>query len=299
MPTSVLLAVLAAAGLLALAPALVRRYDAGERIAAERAASDARVLKRKPRKQAGPGGDPLEPGAHGPEDPAAAPDQDGDGGYEEPADSRVPDSGGRPGGWSRVGRGRATSVRLGVQQSSQSVGETDVVDNERRTWWRRRHRRILIGMFVLALGELVGVVLVGPGFWVGFGLSAVMLAFYVRYLRLRALAAGRTPHKALPPGTTPRRRLPRQPEGPLAESKPADGDERDPRWPREPPPVFYRPGEAAESEADDSYDDDAYDDDDTGGGTGPGDAPPAVEPPQRRRTGGIRGRSYESPAANV
>ncbi len=29
MPTSVLLAVLAAAGLLALAPALVRRYDAG------------------------------------------------------------------------------------------------------------------------------------------------------------------------------------------------------------------------------------------------------------------------------
>jgi len=33
-PTSVLLAVLAAAGLLALAPALVRRYDATERLAA-------------------------------------------------------------------------------------------------------------------------------------------------------------------------------------------------------------------------------------------------------------------------
>ena len=36
-PTSVLLAVLAAAGLLALAPALVRRYDATERQAAEHA----------------------------------------------------------------------------------------------------------------------------------------------------------------------------------------------------------------------------------------------------------------------
>ena len=34
MPTSVLLAVLTAAGLLALAPALVRRYDATERLAA-------------------------------------------------------------------------------------------------------------------------------------------------------------------------------------------------------------------------------------------------------------------------
>ena len=46
MPTSVLLAVLAAAGLLALAPALVRRYDATERLVAERAMSTARVLTR-------------------------------------------------------------------------------------------------------------------------------------------------------------------------------------------------------------------------------------------------------------
>ena len=48
MPTSVLLAVLAAAGLLALAPALVRRYDATERLVAERALSTARVLPRRP-----------------------------------------------------------------------------------------------------------------------------------------------------------------------------------------------------------------------------------------------------------
>ena len=48
MPTSVLLAVLAAAGLLALAPALVRRYDATERLVAERATSTARVLSAPP-----------------------------------------------------------------------------------------------------------------------------------------------------------------------------------------------------------------------------------------------------------
>lgn len=46
MPTSVLLAILAGAGLLALAPALVRRYDADERIAADRENSRARVLER-------------------------------------------------------------------------------------------------------------------------------------------------------------------------------------------------------------------------------------------------------------
>src|SRR3982751_6274513 len=45
-PTSVLLAVLAAAGLLALAPALVRRYDATERLVAERGLPTARGIAR-------------------------------------------------------------------------------------------------------------------------------------------------------------------------------------------------------------------------------------------------------------
>ena len=53
-PTSVLLAVLAAAGLLALAPALTRRYDATERVAAERATSTARVLSRRRRRRTVP-----------------------------------------------------------------------------------------------------------------------------------------------------------------------------------------------------------------------------------------------------
>lgn len=58
-PTSVLLAVLAAAALLALAPALVRRYDATERLAAERVQSTARVLDRKRRRRTVPGPRPL------------------------------------------------------------------------------------------------------------------------------------------------------------------------------------------------------------------------------------------------
>ena len=61
MPTSVLLAVLAAAGLLALAPALIRRYDATERLAAERATSTARVLSRRRRRRTVPGRRPINP----------------------------------------------------------------------------------------------------------------------------------------------------------------------------------------------------------------------------------------------
>jgi predicted small integral membrane protein len=60
-PTSVLLAVLAAAGLLALAPALTRRYDATERIEAERATSTARVLSRRRRRRTVPGRRPINP----------------------------------------------------------------------------------------------------------------------------------------------------------------------------------------------------------------------------------------------
>ncbi|MGH3716143.1 MAG: hypothetical protein ACRDT4_22170, partial [Micromonosporaceae bacterium] len=61
MPTSVLLAVLAAASLLALAPALVRRYDATERLVAERTSSTARVLARQRRRRTVPGRTPVNP----------------------------------------------------------------------------------------------------------------------------------------------------------------------------------------------------------------------------------------------
>ncbi|GAA2521181.1 divisome protein SepX/GlpR [Pilimelia columellifera] len=71
MPTSVLLAVLAAAGLLALAPALVRRYDATERLVAERTSSTARVLDRTRRPRTVPGRRPINPPRHGGVTPTA------------------------------------------------------------------------------------------------------------------------------------------------------------------------------------------------------------------------------------
>ncbi|GLZ76633.1 hypothetical protein Afil01_14400 [Actinorhabdospora filicis] len=261
MPTSVLLAILAAAGLLALAPALVRRYDAGERIAAEREASTARVLSRRDKK--------TTVAACAPED--------------EP-ESRTDDS--SP-GWQRAGRARAASVRLTAQASSRSVGETDVADNERRAWWRRRHRRILIGMLVVCLAELAGVVFLGPGFWIGFGVVFLLLLWYVRHLRLRALASGRTVRGEI----TEAPRVPRQVSA-VAESQPPLID---PRWPDEPAPVLYRPAEKKEPEAVPRERDEDDDDHDDAG------RPPVgreeTQPPTRPK--GIRGRSYESPAANV
>ncbi|MBB6039740.1 hypothetical protein HNR73_007638 [Phytomonospora endophytica] len=154
---------------------------------------------------------------------------------------------------------------------------------ERRAWWRRRHRRILIGMLVLSFAELLGVIFLGPGFWIGFAVVFLVTLWYVRYLRLRALASSRDQRRALPSAEGPRHYLPRQAEGPLAESDPAwveESDETDSRWPQEPGPVAY-----------DDEDDEEDDEGDQGG-------PAPVEPP-RRRGGGIRGRSYESPAANV
>ena len=106
MPTSVLLAVLAAAGLLALAPALVRRYDATERLAAERASSTARVLQRRRRLRTVPG----------------------------------------------------------------------------------RRRRVFAALLLLNVIELVGVLAVGPGFWIGFGVTGTLLGVYLVHLRNRAIA---------------------------------------------------------------------------------------------------------------
>lgn len=242
MPTSVLLAILAAAGLLALAPALVRRYDAGERIAAERASSTARVLSRRDKKTCAPEGE---------------------------AESRTDDS--SP-GWQRAGRARAVSVRLTAQDSSRTVGDMDVADNERRTWWRRRHRRILIGMLAACILELAGVVFLGPGFWVGFGVVFAMMLWYIRYLRLRALASGRTVRGELTASTP---HVPRQVSA-VAESQPP----QDPRWPDDPLPSLFLPEEK-----------------DTGETTGDDDDEPPTGPLSRPK--GIRGRSYEAPPANV
>jgi hypothetical protein len=150
-PTSVLLAVLAAAGLLALAPALVRRYDAAERLAAERALSTARVLSRDRRRRTVPGRRPLNP-------PRRATVT-----VPSPSSDHLP---------LRLVTGRRIR-RPAVPRHTPAV---------------IRRRRVLAALLLLNVTELIGVFTVGPGFWIGSAVTGTLLAVYLAHLRSRALA---------------------------------------------------------------------------------------------------------------
>lgn len=158
MPTSVLLAVLAAAGLLALAPALVRRYDATERLVAERALSTARVLaragsQRHRRRRTIPGRRPINP-------------------------PRLIVSAGlavvRPAGQSPLvlAEARRSSARRRKHRATRAV---------------YRRRRVLLALVLLNVAEVCGVALVSPGFWVGLAVTGTLLLAYLVHLRNRAL----------------------------------------------------------------------------------------------------------------
>lgn len=153
MPTSVLLAVLAAAGLLALAPALVRRYDATERLAAERASSTARVLQRQRRRRTVPGRRPINPAR---QVTVTVPARTGD---SAPPERRL-----------RLVTGRSRRV-------PERRGTPAVV----------RRRRVFAALVLLNAIELVGVVAVGPGFWISFAVTGSLLAVYLVHLRNRAI----------------------------------------------------------------------------------------------------------------
>ena len=158
MPTSVLLAVLTAAGLLALAPALVRRYDATERLAAERASSTARVLSRRRRLRTVPGRRPVNPARRitvtvtpPRSEPGPAP----------------------PKRQLRLVTGRRPVHRVPARRHTPAVV---------------RRRRVFAALLLLNLIELVGVLAVGPGFWIGFAVTVTLLGVYLVHLRNRALA---------------------------------------------------------------------------------------------------------------
>ena len=168
MPTSVLLAVLAAAGLLALAPALVRRYDATERLAAERALGTARVIERRRRRRTVPGRRPLNPpravsgvpvGAPVSAVPASAAPVSAAPVSAAPVSAALP----------RRRRPRARTLSPAVN----------------------RRRRVLTALVLLNVIELVGVGLVGPGFWIGSAPSLLMLLYYLVHLRHRAVVERR------------------------------------------------------------------------------------------------------------
>lgn len=163
MPTSVLLAVLAAAALLALAPALTRRYDGTERVAAERAASTARVLTRRRRRRTVPGARPVNP----------------------PRFTGLTLGGGRTSGHSGVGGAAGAGTR------GSGVRRTTAVRRRPVSTALHRRRRVFVALVVLNLVELVGILMVGPGFWIGFSVSFVVLMADLVYLRRRAVRTAR------------------------------------------------------------------------------------------------------------
>lgn len=202
MPASVLLAVLAAAGLLALAPALVRRYDATERLVAERAQSTARVLQRRRRRRTVPGRQPvnpptwvrvvtLRPGVP-PSDASAGTGSTGGTVSRAGGRARARGAGGsRSGsGASSAARGRRSGVRLRLVPRSIRMSRRRH-QPPRHTPAVYRRRRVFAALVLLNLVELVGVVVVGPGFWISFAVTATALAAYVVYLRNRAIAERR------------------------------------------------------------------------------------------------------------
>ncbi|WP_306211298.1 divisome protein SepX/GlpR [Actinoplanes sp. RD1] len=177
MPTSVLLAVLAAAGLLALAPALVRRYDATERLAAERASSTARVLQRRRRLRTVPGRRPVNPGRR----------------YmvtsrtltgESPAPATAPAE--APVSAAPVSAAPAPERRLRVVSSRRPARRRPPV--RRQTPAVVRRRRVFAALLLLNVIELVGILAVSPGFWISFAVTATLLAVYLVHLRNRAIA---------------------------------------------------------------------------------------------------------------
>lgn len=182
MPTSVLLAVLAAAGLLALAPALTRRHDAGERAVAYRLSSPARVLNRRRRRRTVPGRRPVNPPSWSVLEAAR--------------------TGGMRSGVAFDGPSRDSAPRRGASRGG--AGHTRVADPGRRVRTVRRparrrpmptalhrRRRVLVALIGLNLVEVAGALLVGPGFWIGFTVSFTVLLADLAYLRHRAVVTGR------------------------------------------------------------------------------------------------------------
>ena len=197
MPTSVLLAVLAAAVLLALAPALVRRYDATERLVAERALSTARVLARagspRPgRKRTTPGRRPVNPpraymtASVGSGTDGGSGAADGDPGVVD-GDPGARSEPAKPRGVGSAPEGGGPGRRVGGRPGARPAGRRNAPAP--RAVYRRR--RVLLALAVFNLVELVGVVFVGPGFWIGAALGGSLMLAYLVHLRNRALTEQR------------------------------------------------------------------------------------------------------------
>jgi hypothetical protein len=265
MPASVLLALLAATALLALTPALVRRYDPDERMIADRASSDARVLTRDGHK-------PSRPVSHQPVNLDDTGESDNS--IDDLMEGQDLPAHGNSRGWERRGTRRGDSVRLETDQSltgeDPEMHEQARLRQMRAEWWRRRHRRILYVLIALTVLELVGVAIGGPGFWIGAGLSTLALGGYVYFLRDRAKRLRRAPRR-------PKAMLTAEPEH------------------EEVGPPMYVPEQPDGDDTDDDQDRESFLFEN---GTIHDEPSPPPRPDPRRPDGpaGVRGRSYEAPA---
>lgn len=271
MPASVLLALLAATALLALTPALVRRYDPDERMIADRASSDARVLDREGHRPTRPAS--HDTALHDTVDLDLENPRESDNSIDELMDGQdlPPQSNSR--GWERRGTRRGDSVRLETDESytgeDPEMHEQARLRQMRAEWWRRRHRRILYVLIALTVLELAGVAIGGPGFWIGAGLSALALGGYVYFLRDRA-----------------KRQRPRR--------KPKAMITADPEHEEVGPPT-YVPEQPDGDDPDEDSDRESFLFEN---GTLDDEPSPPPRPDPRRPDGpaGVRGRSYEAPA---
>jgi hypothetical protein len=190
-PTSVLLAVLAAAGLLAFAPALVRRYDATERLVAERALSTARVLARAGvqthrRRRTVPGKRPVNPPRYVVARVTA--------GVSVAGAAAVVAGSAAAGAVASTAGAMASTAGAVASTAGAAASGAGGRTGARRSLRRLRHpravyrrRRVFAALTLLNAVELVGVVCVGPGFWISAGFTGVLLVAYVVHLRNRAM----------------------------------------------------------------------------------------------------------------
>jgi hypothetical protein len=195
MPASVLVAVLVVAGVLSLLPSLVRRFDRAERADRELRNSSMRVLTRRRRRRTVPGRTPVAPPSavlgHSVATSAAPV---GSGLDAEAREAVVADVLGARDAARREARAALAEDAPGAprtraaprpagRRGPRRPGDPDSVQR----WWRFRRRRVLALLALLVAGQGIGVALVGPGFWTGLALSAVLLAAYL--LHLRGIAA--------------------------------------------------------------------------------------------------------------
>jgi hypothetical protein len=183
MPSSVLLAILVGAGVLALMPALVRRYDTAVRGHAELRTSSMRVLLRERRRRTVPGQTPINPPSFltgrviG---RATVPHALTPGDAESDALVRA--------ALYRAARARAAADHTQPVAAVAPRTSGAFVDGAQLRQWRRyRRRRILFAFSLLSATLTLGAIMLSPGFWAGAAVSAVLTLAYV--VRLRAAAA--------------------------------------------------------------------------------------------------------------